>query len=168
MNKFETGIVKLSKGLIQFSIENEFLSKVFSPRSRVRIHLHNLVLFRKYRPWGKSVSPMIVYMIDGSFDHMGLADRIRQIMGVYAMSKHKGYKFGLIHSYPFELSNYLLPKYNWEMTEDNFSKNMFIACSRNPALTFCNTATLAPITQPPVRDTPAPTTTTTQAPTTLE
>lgn len=95
---------------------------------RVRILAHTIILLLKYRPWGKVVKPMIIYMIDGSMHHhSGLADRIRQIMGIYAICKNRGYKFGLIANHPFELSNYLVPEYDWRITKENYSLNIFSA-----------------------------------------
>ena len=95
--------------------------------NKFRILLHNIILHSKYRLWGKSVTPMIIYMLDGSMHHMGFADRIRQILGIYAICKSRGYKFGLIANYPYELSNYLIPRYDWNVPSKNISKNIFYA-----------------------------------------
>ncbi len=124
MNKLENGLTTFVRKLVRFS-GNGAWGKFVSPKGNLRIIAHNLVLLSKYRPWGKSASPMIVYMIDGSVEHMGLADRLRQIMGIYAVAKYKGYKFGLVANYPFELSTFLRPNYNWKISGGKVSRNIF-------------------------------------------
>jgi hypothetical protein len=94
---------------------------------KIRIQIHSLRLATKYRPWGKSVEPGIVYMLDDYKRHCGLADRIKQILGVYAFCKNYGVSFGLIANYPFELADYLKPKYSWRVPENKFSRNLFYA-----------------------------------------
>jgi hypothetical protein len=95
--------------------------------NKIKRILHNAVLLLNYRPWGRAVSPMVIYCIDGRIHHGGLADRIKQILGIYAFCKINGYKFGLIANFPFELSNYLKPNYDWKVNEENFSRNIFWA-----------------------------------------
>ncbi len=94
---------------------------------KVRILLHNIIKLSKYRPWGEPVKPKVVYIMDGSNYMGGLADRIRQIMGVYAVCKHKGYEFRLVANAPFELWNYLKPNYDWRIEEDEISRNIFFS-----------------------------------------
>lgn len=124
MNVLESNLRETIR-YISHNSKNRFLGKFIPTKSSFRIIIHNLILLSRYRPWGKAVRPMIIYMIDGSFEHMGLADRIMQIIGVYAWCKHKEYKFGLIANYPFELCDYLRPNYNWKVKPENFSRNIF-------------------------------------------
>lgn len=95
--------------------------------SDIRIVIHSIIKITKYRPWGNAVKPKVIYVLDGTNYMGGISDRIRQIMGVYALCKHKGYEFGLVANSPFELSNYLKPNYNWSITENNFSRNIFFS-----------------------------------------
>ena len=92
---------------------------------KARIIAHSFVKLWKYRPWGKAVEPKIVYIIDGTNYAGGLSDRIRQILGVYAICKSGGYEFKLIANYPFVLSNYLNPRYDWILNDEDFSRNIF-------------------------------------------
>ena len=94
---------------------------------KIRIFLHSIAKFVKYRPWGKPAKPKVIYIMDGSNYMGGLADRIRQIMGVYAICKYKGYEFGLIANAPFELANYLRPNYDWRIKENKISRNIFFS-----------------------------------------
>ena len=89
--------------------------------------IHNLLLYLQYRPWGRQGEPMLVYMLDGSMHHSGLVDRLHQILGIYARCKFHGYKFGLLANHPFPMEDYLLPKYNWKLNEDEISRNIFYA-----------------------------------------
>ena len=114
MNKFKSGLSIFARKLLKLS-DKSFLGGFVSPKSNLRIIAHNFVLFLKYRPWGKAATPIIIYLIDGSVEHMGLADRLRQIIGIYAVAKYRGYQFGLVANYPFELSTFLRPNYNWKV-----------------------------------------------------
>ena len=88
---------------------------------------HNAILLLSYRPWGRAVRPMIISIIDGKIHQGGLADRIKQILSIYAFCRVNSYKFGLISNFPYDLSNYLKPNYDWRVTEENFSRNIFWA-----------------------------------------
>jgi len=88
--------------------------------------LHTINILRRYRFWGKKVKPGIIFFIDRTFrNHGGFSDRIKQILGIYAYCKMNDISFGLIHNQPFELSTYLKPKYNWEVSEEEIGKNLF-------------------------------------------
>ncbi len=83
------------------------------------------LLGQYYRPYGRRATPEIVYVIDNyKKDHGGLADRLKQILGMYAYCKFKNIKFKLIFNIPFELSDYLLPNYDWTCIE-GLSRNIF-------------------------------------------
>lgn len=92
----------------------------------IRNLVHRTKLFAQYyRPYGRTALPGIVYIIDDyKKDHGGLADRLKQILGMYAYCKLKNVEFKLIFNSPFELSHYLCPNYNW-LCEDTMSRNIF-------------------------------------------
>lgn len=93
----------------------------------VRIYVHSVLKLSKYRPWGNKAKPKVIYIIDGTNYAGGLADRLRQIMGVYALCKHRNYDFGLLANHPFKMEDYLNPKYDWTVKTHEFTRNIFYA-----------------------------------------
>ena len=49
--------------------------------NKFRILLHNIILHSKYRLWGKSVTPMIIYMLDGSMHQHGICRQNKTDLG---------------------------------------------------------------------------------------
>lgn len=67
----------------------------------------------------------IVTMIDGKIRHGGLADRLRNVIGVYYHCLQYGYNYKIYWKYPFKLTNYLIPnEVNWEIQENEISYNI--------------------------------------------
>jgi len=88
--------------------------------------LHTIIILRHYRFWGKKGKPGIIFFIDKTIrKHGGFSDRIKQILGIYAYCKTNNISFGLIYNQPFDLRAYLKPKYNWVVSAEEISKNLF-------------------------------------------
>jgi len=55
----------------------------------------------------------------------GVADRLRNILSVYSFSKEYGLDFRIKYTYPFDLTDYLVPNlYNWQITDNQISESM--------------------------------------------
>ena len=70
---------------------------------------------------------MLVFMVDDSgFYTGGLADRFKGAVSAYAWSLCNGIDFKIRYSFPFELSDYLVPaSHDWMLKEGEFSSNIF-------------------------------------------
>ena len=67
----------------------------------------------------------IIYHIDGSRLNMGLADRFRQILGVYALAKKENKIFKLKMTAPCDIEDYLEPNlYDWKIDKKFLSFNI--------------------------------------------
>lgn len=67
---------------------------------------------------------LIICMFDGRCLHGGLADRIKGIVTVYALSKQLGYDFRINFYHPFNISRVYQPNlYNWQITQEEISYN---------------------------------------------
>lgn len=66
--------------------------------------------------------PKFIAMIDGRLRHGGLADRIRNVIGVYYHCKKYQVTFKLNWVYPFTLDMFLCPnKVDWRVSPDEIS-----------------------------------------------
>lgn len=55
----------------------------------------------------------------------GVADRLRNILSVYSFCKEYGLDFRVKYTYPFELTDYMVPNlYNWRIDDNRISKSM--------------------------------------------
>jgi len=55
----------------------------------------------------------------------GVADRLRNILSVYSFCKEYGLDFRIKYTYPFELTDYMVPNlYNWRIDDNRISKSM--------------------------------------------
>ncbi|WP_154855408.1 hypothetical protein [Cyclobacterium xiamenense] len=91
-----------------------------------RFLVHNLILLKKYNFTGNAIPNSLVYHIDGSRLNMGLADRFRQVLGVYALAKKHNKIFKFKMTAPFDIEEYLEPRsYNWKIHDQFLSFNIF-------------------------------------------
>lgn len=68
---------------------------------------------------------LLIVMIDGRQYHGGMCDRFKGIISLYAYCKHNGLDFRILYTYPFQLSDYLLPaSYDWRLDMSDYSDNM--------------------------------------------
>lgn len=68
----------------------------------------------------------VIVTIDGKYGHGGLTDRFRHILSIYSYCKKRGIVFKLLYSYPYNLTEILLPnKYDWRMSESKVSQSFF-------------------------------------------
>lgn len=83
-----------------------------------------VLLFRYYKFSLKRTNKksMLISVIDNKRNTQGLADRLKGIVSVYALSKATNSDFKCIFSYPFNLQEFLMPdKYNWIADKDELS-----------------------------------------------
>lgn len=67
----------------------------------------------------------VFFIIDPSFKHPGLADRLKAICCSYYIAKINGFNFKLIFEKPFKLSDYIIPnKINWLTDEKELSYSL--------------------------------------------
>jgi len=65
----------------------------------------------------------IVYMANDARPKGGLADRLYGIVTLYKICKLHGFRFKINFTVPFDLSAYLLPRYDWKISEDEIALN---------------------------------------------
>lgn len=65
----------------------------------------------------------IIFMVDGKLHHGGLSDRLRGILTTYEFAKRHNLPFYIHWTYPFTLTDYLIPndKINWEINNSEIS-----------------------------------------------
>lgn len=74
----------------------------------------------------KGGRPLFVAMIDGSYNHGGLCDRLKGIVSLYAYCKYNHLPFRIKYTFPYELSEILIPSnYDWRLQEGEYSDNPF-------------------------------------------
>lgn len=67
----------------------------------------------------------VFYMVFEPFrGHPGLADRLKAIISTYNIAKSNGYDFKIYFKTPFNLSDYLVPKYNWECSLEDLEYSL--------------------------------------------
>lgn len=75
-----------------------------------------------------SSSRKAICILDGSFTHGGLTDRIRGILSVYQEAKRRDIPFCIYWIHPFILSKFLLPAdpntLDWRISEDALCRNL--------------------------------------------
>ncbi|MCL2650001.1 MAG: hypothetical protein FWD60_03115 [Candidatus Azobacteroides sp.] len=70
---------------------------------------------------------LFIMVFDRKFLHGGLADRLKGIISTFHYCLCKGIEFRINHTYPFNLTDYLLPnEYNWKLRyHDKVSHHLF-------------------------------------------
>lgn len=69
---------------------------------------------------------IFILFVDGKNWHGGLCDRFKGIVSVFQYCLINSIEFRIHYTYPFELSDYLLPnEYDWRISEDEISRNIF-------------------------------------------
>lgn len=86
-----------------------------------------LFLLKYYSFSPKSFHGQIyVSMVDGKFYQGGMCDRFKGIISLYAYCKNRNLKFKINYTYPFQLSDYLLPNdYDWRLEEGEISHSIW-------------------------------------------
>ncbi|MBD5132457.1 MAG: hypothetical protein HDT28_07730 [Clostridiales bacterium] len=76
-------------------------------------------------PSNKSSFKGIISCVDGRVWHGGMCDRFKGIISSFAYCKQNNIDFRIKYTYPFELSEYLIPnKYDWILKDNEFSENI--------------------------------------------
>ena len=85
-----------------------------------------IMLFRYYKLTSSfQHKKMLISVVDNRRNCQGLADRFKGIVSIYALSKALGMDFRCLYSYPFQLSDFLIPnEYNWLPEKDEISNSI--------------------------------------------
>lgn len=68
----------------------------------------------------------VIVTIDGRYGHGGLTDRFRHILSIYSYCKRNGLIFKLLYSYPYDLTEILLPNiYDWRISHSKISQSFW-------------------------------------------
>lgn len=79
-------------------------------------HMH----FR--RTGKKPAEQLLVMMVDGKHYHGGMCDRFKGIVSSYAYCKQRNIGFRILYTYPFQLTDYLVPaSYDWTLKSGEYS-----------------------------------------------
>ena len=75
--------------------------------------------------FGKAKKRNILYFVfEPDVPHPGLADRLKAVISLYNVAKAHGYDFKFYFETPFHLSDYLTPKYDWQMSLDELEYSL--------------------------------------------
>jgi hypothetical protein len=98
-----------------------------SKRKIVHIVKEKILLCKFYSLKGVfKKSDIIVAVFDGKRKAMGLADRLKGIISLYAYCKVNNKEFRCDFTYPFDLETFLVPnKYNWILQPNEKSSSIF-------------------------------------------
>lgn len=98
----------------------------------ISFHKSEKLLYQKYynqSPIKREKKTEIIIMMDGTFSHGGLADRLRGICSIFQYCKDKGLPFYIYHTHPYSLDVYLTPnKYDWRIYQNQISRNKSESC----------------------------------------
>ena len=63
---------------------------------------------------------ILIMKVDGKHFHGGLADRLKGMVSLYHYCLTQNIEFRIDHTFPFELSNYLIPnEYDWQIKDSD-------------------------------------------------
>ena len=67
----------------------------------------------------------VIIMVDNTIYNPGLADKLRGILSIYSLCKEKHIDFKINWTYPFELTEYMLPnKINWIIEQEKIKYSL--------------------------------------------
>lgn len=94
----------------------------------IAYHTHKIIDWElAYKPYYKDKGnkcevgsrKVVIYKVDGIAFSPGLADKLKGIFSVYHLCRSYGLEFKICWTYPFNLTDYLLPnKYDWYIESD--------------------------------------------------
>lgn len=68
---------------------------------------------------------VLYFVFEPQKKHPGLADRLKAVISMYNLAKANGYAFKLYFETPFKLSDYLKPKFDWELSLEELEYSIF-------------------------------------------
>ena len=80
----------------------------------IKYFLHNLRYWSKFQLKRASKKNVLYFIFEPDVPHPGLADRLKAVISLYNVAKANGYEFKFYFETPFRLSDYLMPKKDWE------------------------------------------------------
>lgn len=89
--------------------------------------IKEFLMLLKYYKFSSSTSkyPMLISTIDGKRHTQGLTDRFKGIVSIYALAKATNTPFRIIYTYPFHLTEFLIPNtYNWIPEKNELSDSV--------------------------------------------
>ena len=90
----------------------------------IKYWIINLIYRLKLRLRRAKKRKVLYFVFEPHRNHPGLADRLKAVISLYNLAKANGYDFKFYFKTPFALSDYLMPKYNWEMSLSYFYQNI--------------------------------------------
>ena len=85
-------------------------------------------MIKRYSIFGRigSIDQKIIFFVDGTSYHGGMCDRFNGAIDGYAYSIIKHIGFGIRYTFPFNLTDFLVPnEYNWVIKDKDISNNIF-------------------------------------------
>lgn len=103
------------KGIIN-NLKETKLAHFFIRRAKERILLYR---FYPFSIFSKNRKQLLVAVFDEKRRAMGLADRLKGLVSLFAFSKVKNIPFRLLFTYPFDISLFFQPnEYDWQLKEN--------------------------------------------------
>ena len=91
-------------------------------RHIIKEQLLSLTYLHISRRGKKPEKQIMISTIDGRQYHGGLCDRFKGMISLYAYCKQRNLEFRILYTYPFPLTDYLLPAdYDWCLKEGEYS-----------------------------------------------
>lgn len=83
----------------------------------------------KWYSWGRcSYKKSAVFVVDGRLHSCGMTDRFIGAVSLYAWAKQNGVPFKIVYTYPFRLTDFLVPsEYDWTAKEGDYVQNVHAA-----------------------------------------
>ena len=90
----------------------------------LKYFLHNIKYYSRLRAKKAKRRNILYFVFEPDKPHPGLADRLKAIISLYNVAKANGYDFKFYFETPFCLSEYLLPKKDWQLSLDELEYSL--------------------------------------------
>lgn len=113
----------LFKGKLKYFVKVELNYRFFRKYQLNRfVRRHLSSYYTDGTPAAPNPDKWVVCMFDGKMRHGGLADRLRGIATAYQFCKEHQLAFKILHTHPYELTDFLLPgEYDWRVSPQEMS-----------------------------------------------
>lgn len=90
----------------------------------IKYFLRNIKYWRILRLSRAKKKNVLYFVFEPDMPHPGLADRLKAIISLYNVAKANGYGFKFYFETPFLLSDYLAPKFDWQLSLDELEYSL--------------------------------------------
>ena len=90
----------------------------------IKYFLHNIKYWKKCRFRKAQKKNVLYFVFEPDMPHPGLADRLKAVISLYNVAKANGYGFKFYFETPFRLSDYLAPKFDWQLSLDELEYSL--------------------------------------------